>query len=152
MSSGIGKTIGNYQLVEFIGETDNAIVYKGFNPSMNRYAAVKVLKPGASRDPATVQQFLQQSGFAAQIQHPNILPVFDSGQVEGVTYQASQYFEAGLLRDGISEFYNPQVALGLIKGVTEGLEYLHAQEYVHGNLKPTNIFLNEITSFISKVF
>jgi len=142
MSENLGKTIGEYQLIEFVGETDNAIVYKGFQPSMNRYVAVKVLKPGAARDPAAVQQYLQQSGLAAQLTHPNILPVYDSGQQGDVVYQVSQLAEAGTLRDRLSEFYNPQQALVLVSGLVEGLEYIHSQGYVHGNLKPSNIFMD----------
>ncbi len=138
----LGKTIGEYQIVEFIGETENAIIYKGFQPSMNRYLAVKVLKPGLARDAVAVQQFLQQANLAAQMRHPGILPVFDSGQVEGVVYQAAQYIETGTVRDRLGEFYNPAQALALINGITEGLEYIHAQGYVHGNLKPSNIFLD----------
>lgn len=143
MSDFSGKTIGQYQLVEIIDETGTALVYKGFQPSMNRYVAVKVLKPGAAGDPASVQQFTQKSELAAQMQHSNVLPVYDSGQEEGVYYRVSRYVETGTLRDRLSEFYDPRKALGLVSGLVEALEYIHAQGYVHGNLKPSNIFLDE---------
>jgi len=143
MSEFTGKTIGGYQLVEVIDETGTALVYKGYQPTMNRYVAVKVLKPGVAKDPVSVGQFLQQGELVANMQHPNILPVYDTGQEEGVVYRTSPYIESGTLRDRLSEFYDPRQALGLIAGLTEALEYIHRQGYVHGNLKPSNIFLDE---------
>ncbi len=143
MSELIGKTIDQYQLVEVIGEDDTAQVYKGFQPSMNRYVAVQVLKPDVIKDPAAVHQFIKQGELLAQMQHPNILPVYDSGQQEGVVYQVSRYAESGTLRDHLSWFYNLSDAQGLMDGLTSGLEYIHGQGYVHGNLKPSNIYLDE---------
>jgi len=89
MSNFIGKTIDQYQIVELIEDTDVASIYKGFQPNMNRYVAVKVLK---SQDPASVQAFTQQTELLAQMQHPNILPIIASGQATwrvayyGITY------------------------------------------------------------------
>ncbi len=143
MTDLLGRTIGPYQLVEAIDETGAALVYKGFQPSMNRYVALKVLKPGAARDPAIMQAFMQTGELAAQIQHPNILPVYDSGQAEGVYYRATPFIESGSLRDNLGLFYEPRQALILIDGINQGLEAIYSRGYVHGNLKPTNILLDE---------
>ena len=143
MSELTGKTIDQYQFVEIIGENDTAQIYKGFQPSMNRYVAVQVLKPDVAKDPAAVQQFTRQGELLAQMQYPNILPVYDSGQQEGLVYRVSRYAESGALQDHVSWFYNLSAAQGLIDGLTSGLEYIHGQGYVHGNLKPSNIYLDE---------
>ena len=84
MSELIGKTIGQYQVVELIEDLDTAWIYKGFQPSMNRYVAFKVLK---SQDPAEVAAFNQQNAILAQIQHTNILPIIDSGSADGLAYR-----------------------------------------------------------------
>lgn len=139
-----GKTIGEYQITEFIGETEHAVVYKGYQPSKDRVVAVKILKPSDTRDPAAVQQFLQQAELAAQLRHPNILPVFDTGQVGGIDYQVSQLVESGSLKGHLGEFHNLDQALALFSGLTEGLDYIHSEGYVHGNLKSGNIFLDEM--------
>jgi serine/threonine protein kinase len=110
---------------------------------MNRYVAGKVLKPDVASESGAVQQFIQQGELVAQIQHRNILPVYDTGQEEGIVYRASRYVETGTLHDHLYEFKDPRQALGLINALTEVLEFIHAKGYVHGNLKPSNIFLDE---------
>jgi serine/threonine protein kinase len=142
MSEFLGKTIGQFQLVELIDESGSALVYKGFQPSLNRYVAVKILKPGTARDPEAVQRFLQFEETATQMDHPNLLPVLDSGQSEGIVYRVTPFVENGTLKDNLSSFYNPYEALNLMKEIVAALEYIHSQGYVHGNLKPTNIFLD----------
>jgi serine/threonine protein kinase len=142
MSEFLGKTIGDYQLVEVLDQSGEAMVFKGFQPSMNRYVAVKMLKPSVARDPAAVQQFFQQGELMAQMGHPNILAVYNSAQEVGIVYRAERLAESGSLRDHLNWFYNPNQALGLVDGLVSGLEYIHAQGYVHGNLKPSNILLD----------
>jgi serine/threonine protein kinase len=143
MTELLGKNIGEYQLIDVIRETDYSILYKGFQSSLNRYVIVKVLKPSSARDPSMVQSFIQQGTLAAQLNHPNILSVLDSGQSESISYQVSPYVERGVLSDHINEFVEPTQALGLFRGIANGLDYIHRQGYVHGNIKSLNIFLDE---------
>ena len=140
MSDLIGKTLDQYQITELIQETSSTLVYKGFQPNMNRYVAVNVLK---SQDSAAVQAFRQQNELLAQIQHPNILPIYDSGQAEGQVYRVMRYAEGGDLQDHIMQYYDPGEAAGLLSGVVAGLDEIHAQGWVHGNLEPSNIYLDQ---------
>lgn len=140
MSELIGKTLGQYQIIELLDGTGEVSTYKGFQPNMNRYVAIKVLK---SQDPAAVQAFTQQSELLAQIQHPNILPIVDSGQAEGLTYRVLRFMEGSTLRNHLFEYADLRKASGLIAGIVEGLEQIHAQGLVHGNLEPGNIYLDE---------
>jgi serine/threonine-protein kinase len=107
---------------------------------MNRYVLVEVLK---SHDPAAVQAFNQQSELLAQNQHPNILPIYDSGQAEGLNYRAMRYAEGGVLPDHLLPYYDPGEAAGFLSGVVAGLAQIHAHGWVHGNLAPENIYLDE---------
>jgi serine/threonine protein kinase len=75
------------------------------------------------------------------MQHPNILPVYDTRQQEGITYHVTPFMEAGSLHDQLTRFYDPRQAMSLVEGVVAGLDYLYSQGMVHGNLKPSNIFL-----------
>jgi serine/threonine protein kinase len=140
MSELIGKTIDQYQIVEIIEESDDTRTYKGFQPSMNRYVAFKVLK---SQDPVEVDAFNRQNAILAQVQHANILPILDSGSAAGLSYRVLPFIEKGLLRDHIFEYYDLGKAAGLISGVVAGLEKIHAQGYVHANLEPGNIYLED---------
>ena len=147
MSEFIGKTIGQYQLVEDINETGNALVYKGFQPSVNRYVAVKILKPSVARQPEEVQRFRQQGELLAQLQHPRLLEVYETGEVEGVFFRAARLAENGSLGDRLAfgpqnPFYETSQAVNLFQGIVEGLEFIHSRGYIHGNLKPGNILLD----------
>ncbi len=143
MSDLLGKTIGQYQLVELIHEGDRNLIYKGFQPAMNRYVAVKVLSPSLAADQAFVQQFQREMQAIAGLEHPNILPLYDFGQHEGLLYMATRYVEGGTLRDRLSQFYALLSAQGMINSVAKALEYIHSQGMIHGNLKPSNILIDQ---------
>jgi serine/threonine-protein kinase len=138
MSELIGKTIGQYQIVESIEESDDSWTYKGFQPSMSRYIAFKVLK---SQGSAEVAAFKQQNAILAEVLHANILPILDSGSADGLEFRVLPFIENGALRDQLFEYYDLRKAAGLMSGVVAGLEKIHAQGYVHGNLESGNIYL-----------
>lgn len=143
MSEFLGKTIGDYQVVEDLDDSGDTMVFKGFQPSMNRYVAIKILKPSATRDPNALQRFLQQGELLARMHHPNLLDVYISGQEEGVFYRVERLAEGGSLRDHLNRFQDMKLALGLFEQIVAGLEYIHAQGYVHGNLEPRSIYLDD---------
>jgi len=142
MSEYLGKTIGEYQLVELVAEDENAMVFKGFQPSTNKFVLVTALKPHVARDAASAQRFLQAAQLADQMHHPNILPVYGSGQAEGFTYRVTPFVEGGTLRENLSFFQDTNAMLQLINQVIAALEYIHSQGYIHGNLKSSNTYLD----------
>lgn len=140
MSDLIGKTLGQHQIIELTQDTGSTLVYKGFQANMNRYVTVKVLK---SQDTVKMQDFSRQTELLAQFQHPNILPVYDSGQAQGIAYRVLRFAENGVLQNHLMKYYELNTAVGLISGIVAGLEKIHAQGFVHGNLQPGNIYLDE---------
>jgi len=143
MSDLTGKTIAQYQLVELIDQSGTTHVYKGFQPGMNRYVAVKVLSPSLAGDEAYVEQFRQQAEILAQYEDRHLLSVYDSGQEEDIYYRVSAFVDNGSLGDHLSWFYDLRSAQIMINEIVEGLEYIHSQGLVHGNLKPSNVLLDE---------
>jgi len=138
-----GQTLSEYQLIELLDQAGTAFVYKGYQPQMDRYVAVKVLSPSLVQDPAAIQQFKGATELQARMEHRRILPIYDSGEQENNHYRVSRYVESGTLRDNLSWFYDPRAAHGLISSIVEGLNYIHQQGLIHGNLKPGNIYLDE---------
>jgi len=137
----IGKTIGEYQLIEVIHQGQNTI-YKGFQPSMNRYVAVKVLRSSLADDPAFVQRFQQDMQVVAGLEHPNVLPIYDFGQQDGLLYIVTRYVETGTLKDRLPPAFSLQQAQGMVTPIAGALDYIHGRGVVHGNLKPSNILID----------
>jgi serine/threonine protein kinase len=142
MSDFVGRTIGEYQLVQLMGESDQTLLFKAFQPSMDRYVAVTLLKPHVAQDASAVQRFLQTAKIAAQMQHPNILPIYDSGQDEDMVYRVTPFLELGTVRENLIWFHDLNDASVLVGQITAGLESIYAQGYMHGNLKSSNTYLD----------
>ncbi|MBI1880310.1 MAG: protein kinase, partial [Chloroflexi bacterium] len=93
----IGKNIGQYQIQEQIGQGGMATVYKAYQPSINRHVAVKILPSQYAQDPNFVKRFEQEARAIAALEHPHILPVYDFGTQEGLTYMVMRYIKTGTL-------------------------------------------------------
>ena len=143
MSDELGKYIGQYQIIEFIARGDTSFVYKGFQPGMNRYVAVKILPPSSARDANAVRQFQRQAELMAKLEHRNILPVYDSGQEGALSYVVSRFAEGGTLEEHMPRYRVPETALEIIEPITEALDFLHGQGVIYGNLMPSNVLIDE---------
>jgi serine/threonine-protein kinase len=142
MTELIGKSIGDYQLLELIREDEHTLQIKAFQPGEDRYVNFTTLKPHVANDSLFVQQFLNAAQIASGITHANILPVYDYGQHEGVVYRVSPLVGLGSVQNNLGRFYDLQSAKMLISQITDGLAYIYAQGHIHGNLRSSTIFLN----------
>src|SRR5882724_10098371 len=97
MSVKPGQTLGQYQIVEEIGKGGMATVYRSWQPSLARHVAIKVLPEFFSDDPGFQYRFRQEAMAIAQLRHPNVLTVFDSGEADGVAYIVTELVEGGTL-------------------------------------------------------
>src|SRR5690348_15685230 len=89
----VGTILGQYQLTEVIGRGGMAVVYKAYQPMLDREVAVKVLLP--SQDPSFAPRFKREALASARLQHHYILPVYDFGEQDGLLYLVLQYVERG---------------------------------------------------------
>jgi len=144
----IGRTIGAYQIVGELGRGGMAVVYKAYQPSLNRYVALKVLPDHYQHDPEFVARFQQEAQAAAKLSHPNIVVIYDVGEAAGVHYIAMEYLEGGSLQDRLAQAaaqgwaYNPQEALSVIEQVGSALDYAHSRGVIHRDIKPANILFD----------
>lgn len=139
----IGATLGPYRIIDQIGSGGMATVYRAYQPTMDRYVAIKVLPRLLAGDPTFVARFEQEAKVIARLEHARILPVFDFGQQEGIAYIVMRYLDAGTLADRLTQgpLPIPEIAR-VLRQVAEGLDYAHKRGVIHRDIKPSNIMLD----------
>jgi serine/threonine protein kinase len=138
----VGRTIGPYTLVEPLGQGGMATVYKGYQQSLNRYVAIKVLRGDLARDEKFVARFRREALAVARLSHPSILHVYDAGAADGIYYIVMDYAPGGTLKDLLRR--GPlaiERALSIAEQIAEALDYAHRQGVIHRDVKPSNILL-----------
>jgi serine/threonine protein kinase len=137
------RAISQYQLIELLGKGSTSFVYKAFQPSMNRYVAVKLLFPWLAASTEFMEQFQRRLAIMASLQQNHILPLYDFGQEGEIFYLAIPYVSAGTLEDYLPDYYSPQAALRIIRPLAGALDYGHDHGLVHANLNPEKILIDE---------
>ena len=136
----IDTRLGQYHLVELIRRGGMATVYKAYQPSLDRFVAVKVMQH--NRDPQFAARFKREARAIAQLQHPNILPVYDYNEQNGLLYLVLQYVENGItLTDRMGAPIQPLTAVRLMSRVLSALEYAHSRGIIHRDIKPGNVLM-----------
>ena len=139
-----GTTLGSYRIISQAGKGGMATVYKAHQTSMERVVALKVLPEQHSQDPEFTQRFIREARTIAQLEHRNILPVYDFGKSDGVTYMAMRYLDSGTLQDilrlGQLSLYE---ALDIMRQTCAGLDYAHRKGIVHRDIKPANVMIDD---------
>ncbi|MFZ0545367.1 MAG: serine/threonine-protein kinase [Candidatus Promineifilaceae bacterium] len=138
-----GQTLGQYTIEAPIGQGGMAAVYKAYQARVRRYVAIKVLPEVLASDPSFIARFQREAFTIAQLEHPAILPVYDYGEADNITYIVMRYVDTGSLasRLKLGPLSYAEIKR-LIRQVSEGLSYAHRQGVIHRDLKPDNIFLD----------
>ncbi|MGH9807861.1 MAG: protein kinase domain-containing protein, partial [Terriglobia bacterium] len=135
--------VGKYELLEFLGG-GMSHVYRARDTVIDRPVVVKLLTPNACSDPEAKARFLQEARVAGNIQHENIVSVFDFGEHEGRPFIVMEYLKGEDLREAIhngragSLYERLKIALQ----IAEALNYVHGRAIVHRDIKPENIHID----------
>ncbi len=150
----VGTTIGNCQIIEKINEGGTAFIYKAHNIPFDLDRVVKILKPSLMDEEDFFIRFRQEAQLTARLDHPNVLRVFDTGEVNGYFYMEMEYIAGQTVRDFM--LANPKISerdiLSIALQISRALEYAHgveitgpAGEVIHGilhrDIKPENIMI-----------
>ncbi len=139
-----GDALGDFRILSQIGKGGMGVVYLARDERLDRRVALKVIAPSLAADPDFRERFIVEARSAAAIEHPNAVPVYSSGVVDGDLYMAMRYIEGVDLRTLLAKQgpLEPAAAVRIVAEVAAAVDAAHRAGMVHRDVKPANILLS----------
>ena len=145
MQDFIGKNIDRYHITEQIGLGGMAVVYKAYDMRLERYVALKLIRTEAVPQlhyERLMRRFEREAKAQARFSHPNIVPAYDYGVVDGMPFMVLAYMPGGTLKDRIRGAMPVENALSILIPITDEVAYAHHMGVLHRDIKPSNILFS----------
>jgi predicted Ser/Thr protein kinase len=141
----VGETFGSYRIESLLGRGGMGSVYLATHERLGRKVALKVITPTLALDEDFRARFLRESQLAASLDHPNVIPIYDADDVDGVLYLAMRYVNGPSLRELIRErgSLSQRETVQTVEQIAGALDEAHRAGLVHRDVKPANILLAE---------
>jgi beta-lactam-binding protein with PASTA domain/predicted Ser/Thr protein kinase len=133
---------GRYRVLTKIGSGGMADVWCAEDTHLQRRVALKVLHNRFAQDHEFVERFRREAESAAGLQHPNVVGVFDRGDVDGTYYIAMEYLEGRSLKELIDAGLTPAESVGIVRQILEAARFAHRHGIIHRDLKPQNVIVD----------
>jgi serine/threonine protein kinase len=139
----VPEQIGRYQIIGMIGKGGMGFVLKGYDATLQRQVAIKVLYPHLAQDENTVARFLTEARTAASLQHPNIIAIYEAGEDKGLYYFVMEFVDGKDLGTIIRERGRLRLeeALPILEQIGMALDYAHQRGIIHRDIKASNIMV-----------
>ncbi len=144
MQNLLDRALGKYVILEEIGRGGMAAVYKARDVELDRIVAMKVLSPYLVGEPRLVQRFMGEARLAANLDHPNIVTIYDIGGEGGYYYFVMKFLDGRSLKEILAE-QGPlplQEVLDIVRQLSSALDYAHRQNLIHRDVKPGNVIIS----------
>jgi TolB-like protein/serine/threonine protein kinase/Tfp pilus assembly protein PilF len=140
-----GTRLGNYQIESLLGQGGMGVVYKARQISLSRPVALKILPPHLSSDASFVKRFKREAQAVAQLDHPNLVQIFDIVRARGLHFFSMQYVEGKTLDEVLKQRgrLNADEAINIVLQAAQGIEHAHKNGIIHRDIKPSNIIIDE---------
>ena len=136
------RSFGEYELLDVLGRGGMGIVYRAWQPALQRSVALKLLLAGPFASPDFARRFRREAQAAARLRHHGIVTVFDLGDCDGQPYYTMELIEGSTLADSLrSGLPSPPTAARLLEKTSRAVAHAHQQGVLHRDLKPSNILL-----------
>ncbi|RJP17230.1 MAG: serine/threonine protein kinase [Candidatus Abyssobacteria bacterium SURF_5] len=141
-----GATLGNYEIEKILGRGGMGMVYKARQVSLNRIVALKALYPELSRDASFVKRFRREALAVAQLDHKNIVQIYDIGEEDGIHFFSMEYVKGQSLKEILDGkgFLSPPAALKIMVQAASALAHAHKCNIIHRDIKPSNIMIDQV--------
>jgi serine/threonine-protein kinase len=137
----LGTEVGNYVVVQLLGEGGMGAVYRAVQPAIGAEVAIKVLRAGSETQPGMVQRFLLEAQAVNRVRHAGLIKILDTGALaDRRPYLVMELLDGISLADAIGKL-TPALACHVAAEALEALDAVHAEGIVHRDLKPPNVFL-----------
>lgn len=139
-----GRTFGEYEILDRLGEGGAGVVYRAQHRDLKRIVALKLLRGGPAASDPERRRFRVEALSVAQLQHPGLVTLYEVGEVEGTPFIAMEYMPARSLADQLRSEgpFDPDRAATYLRTVAEVIHFCHERGVIHRDLKPSNILLN----------
>jgi len=139
----IGKELGQYHIVEALGEGGMASVYKGYDRKLDRDVAIKVILKGFTYSGEFLKRFEREARSVARLTHTNIVNVINYGSDEGIPYLVMEFVSGGTLKEKLGKPIPWQQVAQMLTPVARALEYAHGKKIIHRDIKPANFLITQ---------
>jgi len=139
-----GSRVGQYLVLEKLGEGGMSEVFKAIEPTLERYVAIKIMHRANLSSPEVMANFLEEARAIAGLRHTNIVPLYSAGEEQGVPYLAMGYIEGQTLEDWVlaGRMFSQEEAMWFMKQAVAALEYASRSNIIHLDVKPANFMVD----------
>jgi len=144
-----GHKLGQYQLHERIGSGGMGAVYRAMQTGLEREVAVKVLPPSLAMEPGYAARFTREAKTSAALEHPHIIPIYDYGTQDDISYIVMRLLTGGTLKDRLNAALlngeplpSLETVITLLRQLADALDYAHSRGVIHRDIKPGNVMFD----------